>query len=116
MRKGLSIRQRRRLARLDQSLADDVVLTQLVRLFAVPTSGYRPRRSLRPFLWPGLIALAGIAAIVVGAVFASILGVGAAVAVVVGGTAVTAGFAVLLTTATSNRPVRVGHPRGGRVT
>ncbi len=115
MSKGLSIRQRRRLACLDQSLAGDVVLTQLVRLFAVPTAGCRPRRALRPFLWPSLVALAGIAAIVVGAAFASALGVGAAVAVVVGGTAVTAGFAVLLTTATGKRPVRVGFPRGGRV-
>ncbi|MFC0438215.1 DUF3040 domain-containing protein [Kutzneria buriramensis] len=112
MSKGLSIRQRRRLARLDHSLAGDVALTQLVRLFAVPTGDHRPQRPPRPFLWSGLVALAGIAAIVVGAAFASALGVAAAVAVVIGGTAVTGGLAVMLTTASSARPVRAGQAHG----
>jgi hypothetical protein len=102
MGKALSARQRRQLARLDRMLVGDVVLTQLIGLFVEPSelARRRPNSRLRNLIWCGLLVVAGIVATVLGAVWASVVGVGATIAVIFGATAIAAGLAVMLTLAT----------------
>lgn len=102
----LTVRQRRRLARLDRALAGDAVLTKLAALFPEPEPA-RARARTWPWakLWCTGLILAGVAATVVGVLGADVMGVGAAVAVACGATAIAVGTAFVLASVTTGGPV-----------
>jgi hypothetical protein len=99
----LSGRQRRCLARLDRSLAGDVVFRQLGGLFPEPARS-RPRAGKT--LWCLAVMVAGFALAAAGAASGALIGVGAAAAVVVGVTAVTGSLAFLVADTTGDVPLR----------